>query len=133
MSDGRGAHSRIAWPPTKADLLAVVLTGSLIAALVGEAWWPAVVLAVLLTATVLSPRAVQTRAEGPGIVVQASFDLDDEISPAAPGDRSSPSRPQDPSTCHPRSLPRKTTCCGLTATTRSPSRMWSSSLLRSAA
>jgi hypothetical protein len=106
MTDRRGAHSRLAWPPTRADLLAVVLTGSLVVALVGEAWWPAVVLAVLLTATVLSPRAVQTRAEGPGIVVQAKFELDDEVSPAAPVDRSWPNRSPDPSTCHPRSLPR---------------------------
>ena len=93
MTEGRGAHSRLAWPPTKADLLAVVLTGCVIVALVGEAWWPAVVLAVLLTTTVLSPRAVQTRAEGPGIAVQTEFELDDEVSSrAAPVDRSSPNR-----------------------------------------
>jgi hypothetical protein len=49
---------------------------------------------------------VQTRAEGPGIVVQAKFELDDDVSPAAPVDRSSPNRSPDPSTCHPRSLPR---------------------------
>ena len=106
MTEGRGAHSRLAWPPTKADLLAVVLTGCVIVALVGEAWWPAVVLAVLLTTTVLSPRAVQTRAEGPGIAVQTEFELDDEVSPTEPEDPPSPTRSPDAPTRQARSRPR---------------------------
>lgn len=87
MTEGRGAHSRLAWPPTKADLLAIVLTGALIVTLVGQAWWPAVVLAILLTSTVLSPRAVQARAHGPGIIVETELELDDDVSSTAPNRR----------------------------------------------
>jgi hypothetical protein len=105
MPEETGAHSRLAWPPTKADLLAVVLTGCVIVTLVGEAWWPAVVFGVLLTATVLSPRAVQARAEGPGLVVQTNFELDEAISPAARADQPPPRSP-DPPTRQPRSRPR---------------------------
>ena len=106
MTESRGAHTRLAWPPTKADVLAVVLTGCLIVTLLGRAWWPAVVLAVLLTGTVLSPRAVQARAEGPGLVVHAKFELDDEVSPTEPEDPPSPTRSPDAPTRQARSRPR---------------------------
>jgi hypothetical protein len=105
MPEETAAHSRLAWPPTKADVLAVVLTGCVIVTLVGEAWWPAVVFGVLLTAAVLSPRAIQARAEGPGIVIQTKFELDEPVSPAAPTDES-PTRLSDPPTRQTRSHPR---------------------------
>jgi hypothetical protein len=106
MTESSGAQTRLAWPPTKADVLAVVLTGCLIVTLLGGAWWPAVVLAVLLTATVLSPRAVQARAEGPGIVVQAEFELEDEVSPTEPEDPPSSTHSPDPPTRPARRRPR---------------------------
>jgi hypothetical protein len=106
MTEARRVHTRFAWPPTKADVLAVVLAGCLIVAIIREAWWPAVVLAVLLTATVLSPRAVQARAEGPGIVVEAEFELDDEVSSPEPDHRPCPPRSPDDQARRPRSRPR---------------------------
>jgi hypothetical protein len=106
MTGAREARTRFVWPPTKADVLAVVLAGCLIVAIIREAWWPAVVLAILLTATVLSPRAVQARAEGPGIVVQADFELDDEVSPLGPDHPPSSGRSPGEPACRPRSRPR---------------------------
>jgi hypothetical protein len=106
VTESRGARTRWAWPPTKADVLAVVLTTCLAVTLIGKAWWPAVVLAVLLTATVLAPRAVQARAQGPGIVVEAEFELDDEVTADQPANPPSPNRSPDAPTCQSRSPPR---------------------------